>query len=152
MDWTLSKDWNEGFLTLRQRSDGKIEKLAALSLFDGCSRKKLATIARLTDFVEIEAGTIVTHEGRPADQIVIVGRGKLQVLRQGAGAGYAGKGEVFGVLEVLSRLPYSETLVAQRGAEVAVIGAGDFLDLLNAVPCLALRVLQRVARRPEKVA
>ncbi len=152
MDWTLTRDWNEGFLTLRQRTDGKIEKLAALSLFDGCSRRNLAAIARVTDFVTMAGGTIVSTEGRAADQIVIVNRGKLQVLRQGADAGYAGKGEVFGELEALSRLPYAETLVAQSCAEVAVIGSRDFLDLLNLVPRLALKVLRRVARRQQMVA
>ncbi len=134
MDWTLSKDWNEGFLTTRQRSDGKIEKLAALSIFDGCSRKKLATIARLTDFVLVSPGTVILREGEPATQVVIMSQGRLQVQRRGGGAGSAGKGDVFGEIEVLSRLPYSETLVAQSSSEVAVIGAGDFLDLLNRFP------------------
>lgn len=152
MDWTIGRDWNEGILTLRQRSDGKIERLAALSLFDGCSRKKLATIARLVDFVQVAPGTVVIAEGAPAGQVVIAGRGTLQILRDGVVAGLAAKGSVFGEMEAIGHLPYSEGLVAQGHAEVAVIGARDFLDLLDSVPCLALKILQRAARRQQQVA
>jgi CRP-like cAMP-binding protein len=152
MDWTIGRDWNEGFLTLIQRSDGKIERLAALSLFDGCSRKKLSTIARLVDFVQVAPGTAVITEGAPAEQVVIAGRGSLQIVRDGLGAGLAAKGTVFGEMEAIGHLPYSEGLVAQGHAEVAVIGARDFLDLLDSVPCLALKILQRAARRQQQVA
>ncbi|CAN5897029.1 hypothetical protein BH23ACT12_BH23ACT12_08370 [soil metagenome] len=152
MDWTIGRDWNEGFLTLIKRPDGKIERLAALSLFDNCSRKKLAAIARMVDFVQIEPGTTVIGAGGSAVQVVIVSRGTLQILKDGAGAGFAGKGEIFGEMEALGHLPYSESLIAKGQAEVAIIGAREFLDLLDTAPCLALKVLRRAARRQQQVA
>ncbi|MEX0789711.1 MAG: cyclic nucleotide-binding domain-containing protein [Actinomycetota bacterium] len=152
MDWTIGRDWNEGILTLIQRPNGKIERLAALSLFDHCSRKKLAAIARLVDFVQVEPGAKVIREGEPAAQVVIVSRGTLQIQRDGAGAGLAGKGEIFGEMEVLGRLPYSESLIAKNRAEIGIIGAREFLDLLETAPCLALKVLRRAARGRQEVA
>lgn len=152
MDWTISREWNEGLLTLRHRTDEKIERMAALAIFDGCSRKMLATIARLVDFVQVEAGTEVIRQGAYADQVVIVSKGRLRIERDGAETGYAGKGEMFGEMQALRRLPYPESLVATGSSEVAVIGAREFLDLLDTVPCLALKVLQRAAQRQQQVA
>jgi CRP-like cAMP-binding protein len=152
MDWTISREWNEGLLTLRHRTDEKIERMAALAIFDGCSRKMLATIARLVDFVQVEAGDVVMREGAYADQVILISKGRLRIERDGAEAGYAGKGEMFGEMQVLSRLPYSESLVAVGSSEVGVIGVRDFLDLLDTVPCLALKVLQRAAQRQQQVA
>ncbi|HYN99638.1 MAG TPA: cyclic nucleotide-binding domain-containing protein [Actinomycetota bacterium] len=152
MDWTIGRERNEGLLTLRHRPDGKIERLAAVALFDGCSRKDLAAIARRIDFVQVSPGSILMTEGNPANQVVLVSRGKLQVLRNGVESGLAGRGEMFGEMEAISHLPYSETLVAGSDAEVAVLGTRDFLDLLDQIPCLALKILQRVARRHQQVA
>lgn len=152
MDWTVSRDWSEGLLTLRHRTDDKIERLAALAIFDGCSRRMLATVARLVDFVQVEAGSVVTRQGVPADQVVVIAKGRLRIERDGAEAGFAGRGEMFGEMEALGRLPYSESLVATGSSEVAVIGAREFLDLLDTVPCLALRVLQQAAHRDQQVA
>ena len=152
MDWTLGKEWSEGLLTLRHRTDGKIERLAAVALFDGCSRKHLAAIARRVDFVQVSPGTTLIAEGSPASQVLLVSKGKLQILRDGVESGFASRGEMFGEMEAISHLPYSETLVAGSDAEVAVIGTQAFLDLLDQIPCLALKVLQRVARRHQQVA
>ena len=151
MDWTAPRDWNGGLLALIQRTDGKIERLAELDFFDRCSRRALAQAARRVDFIPVQPGTVVVGEGTPARQVLIVARGKLRVLRPGTEEAVAGKGEVFGEMAALSHLPYSETLVAAGHAEVAVIGAREFLDLLEALPCLALKVLQR-AVRPRQVA
>lgn len=152
MDWNLARELNDGFLTLVHRSDPKLERLAELEYFDGCSRRELAIAARLVDFVQAEPGTVVIGEGSPAGQVVIVSRGRTRILRQEANAGIAGKGEVFGEMAVLSHLPYSETLVAQGKVEVAVIAAREFLDLVTAVPSLAQHVLERVARAWQPVA
>jgi CRP-like cAMP-binding protein len=152
MDWNLAKELNDGFLTLVHRSDPKLERLAELEYFDGCSRRELAIAARLLDYVQADSGTVVVAEGAPAAQVVIVSRGTVRILRQGADAGVASKGEVFGEMAVLSHLPYSETLIAQGSVEVAVIAARDFLDLVTAVPCLAQHVLERVARAWQPVA
>ena len=152
MDWNLARELNDGIATLLHRADPKLVRLAELEYFDGCSRRELNIASRLIDYVEADPGTTVIAEGGPAGQVVIVSKGTLQVIRQGIDAGTARKGEVFGEMAVLSHLPYSETLVAQGRVEVAVIGARDFLDLVTAVPCLAHRVLERVARAWQPVA
>lgn len=152
MDWNLAKELNDGLLTLVHRSDPKLERLAELEYFDGCSRRELAIAARVVDYVQADSGTVVVDEGTRAGQVVIVSRGNVRILRQGAEAGVASKGEVFGEMAAISHLPYSETLIAQGSVEVAVIAARDFLDLVTAVPCLAQRVLERVARAWQPVA
>ena len=55
-------------------------------------------------------------------------------------------------MAALSHLYYPETLVAKGSVEVAVIGAQDFLSLLDSLPCLALKVLERAVKQPERVA
>lgn len=152
MDWTLSKELNGGLLTLLHRTDEKIERLATLAIFDNCSRKMLATIARLVDFVQVEAGTVVMRQGALAGQVVLVTKGKLRIERDGAEVGCAARGEMFGEMQALGRLPYSESLVAVGSCEVAVIGEREFLDLLDTVPCLALKVLHSAAQRRQRVA
>jgi len=151
MDWLLY-NLNEGLLSRIHRSDSKVESLAQLEFFDGCSRKALAAAARLVDFLEFEPGTVLARAGSPAAQVLIVHRGTVEITGEGSGPAMAGKGYLFGEMEALGHLPHSATVIARGSVEVAVIEARDFLQLLDTLPCLALKVLQRVVRQPQKVA
>lgn len=155
MDWRtagLARELNDELLSRLHRPDAKVERLAALDFFDGCSRRALTRAARLVDFVPAEAGTVLAREGAPAAQVLILARGALAVTRTGAEARTAAKGEVLGEMAALSHLHYPETLVARGPVEVAVIGAREFLSLLDSLPCLALKVLERAVKQPTRVA
>lgn len=147
MDWTTPKGWTEGLTALMQKADGKTARLAELEFFDGCSRKALATAARLVDFIHVEPATVLAREGRLAGQVLIVSSGKVTVERSGGEVEIAGKGTLFGEMAALGHLPYPETVAAQGYAEVAVIGAREFRHLLDSAPCLALKVLERITRQ-----
>ena len=148
LDWIHSREWGDGFLRLMHRTDGKVERLARLPILEGCSRKALGAAARVADFVHVEPGAVLVREGMTAGQVVLVSCGKVLVRRGGHEVAAAGKGAVFGDFAVLSRLPYSETVVAEGFAEVAVIEGRAFLSLLNTLPCLALKILERAVNRP----
>lgn len=148
----MVKEVRTGIYALLHRSDPKIERLAEISLFDGCSRRELAGIARSVDFVHADAGSELNRAGTPADQVLIVAAGSVRVSPNTGPEFIGAKGAVFGEMAVLSRLPYSETLVARGPVEVAVISGGDFRGLLDSVPCLARKVLQRAVKGLRRVA
>ncbi|HEX2054365.1 MAG TPA: cyclic nucleotide-binding domain-containing protein [Actinomycetota bacterium] len=152
MDWTTAKELNDELLFRLHRGDPKVERLAGLAFFDGCSRRALSGAARLVDFVEAKAGTVLARQGTPAAQVLILVKGAVEVTKPGSDPRTAAKGEVFGEMAALSRLPHPETLVAQGPVEVAVIGVQNFLALLDSQPCLALKVLERAVKQPQRVA
>ncbi len=107
----------------------------------------MSTAARLIDFVHVEPGTILAREGEVARQILLVTYGNVLVRHDGIDEGTAGKGALFGEMAALSHLRYPQTVIALGYTEVAVIGARDFLHLLDSAPPLALKVLERAAGR-----
>lgn len=153
MDWEtppLAEDVGRSVVALLHGSDETLRKLAGLELFDGCSRSRLVRLARKIRFRSAPKGTVLVAEGSAADRVVIVLHGCVKVKQKGVRLESLRRGESFGELAVLNGQPYPTSLVAGRDAELAVMTGEDFLDLLDDSPCLAHRVLRRIADRSRR--
>ena len=51
---------------------GAIDALAKVALFAGCDRKQLAEIARLGTVINVAEGAILTQQGRPGREFVLL--------------------------------------------------------------------------------
>ena len=60
----------------RIKQDTKIEALKNSPLFEGLSRKQLTNIARLTDDLDVPAGTVLCEQGRRGHEFFCVRQGK----------------------------------------------------------------------------
>jgi CRP-like cAMP-binding protein len=128
--------------------DDKVELLKGIPLFAECSKKDLRDIARLTDEVGYDVGAVLIREGERGSEVFVVIDGTLEVSRDGEGnLAEVGAGQVVGEIALLSNQPRSATVSAGSPVRVLRIGGGDFVELLERMPLLWLKVTRALADR-----
>ena len=80
---------------MRFRQDTKVDALRQAPLFEGLSRKQLAQIARLSDDLDVPAGTVLCREGSRGEEFFVVD-GSAEVSRDGKRIATVSAGEFFG--------------------------------------------------------
>ncbi|MEM5775991.1 MAG: Crp/Fnr family transcriptional regulator, partial [Anaerolineaceae bacterium] len=86
------------------------------------------------------------------DRLFVVADGKMKLFQHAAGGrevllDLLSRGEFFGTLTVLGAETYPDTAVAQTPACILSIRAGEFEEILQAHPALALKALKMMTDR-----
>src|SRR5580765_6676358 len=130
------------------RRDDKVELLRGIPLFAQCSKKDLRDITRLTEEVAFDEGMVVMREGERGSEVFVVVDGTLEVSRGGEGnLAEVGAGQVVGEIALLANQPRSATVTAATHVRALRIGGADFVDLLERMPLLWLKVTRALADR-----
>ena len=130
------------------RRDDKVELLKGIPLFAQCSKKDLRDITRLTEEVAFDEGTVVMREGERGSEVFVIVDGMLEVSRGGDGnLAEVGAGQVVGEIALLSNQPRSATVTAATSVRALRIGGAEFLDLLERMPLLWLKITRALADR-----
>ena len=130
------------------RRDDKVELLKGIPLFAQCSKKDLRDITRLTEEVAFDEGTVVMREGERGSEVFVIVDGILEVSRGGDGnLAEVGAGQVVGEIALLSNQPRSATVTAATSVRALRIGGAEFLDLLERMPLLWLKITRALADR-----
>ena len=123
------------------------DQLAKVPLFSGLSKKELKLISQLATYLEEPAGTVLTEEGRPGHEFIIVLDGEIEVRQGGKVVAERGAGAYVGEIALLDHRPRTATVVAKTPVSIEVIGQREFAGLLAEVPELSQQLLATVARR-----
>ncbi len=129
------------------RADARVELIRRLPLFELCSKRDLRRIASLADERRIEPGTELIREGEPGTEFYVVVEGEVDVRRRGRRIARLGAGSFVGEIALLSRSPRTATVVAATRLRVLAISGRDFVDLLDTLPELWLKVARTLADR-----
>jgi CRP-like cAMP-binding protein len=129
------------------RADARVELIRHLPLFELCSKRDLRRIASLADECRIEPGTELIREGEPGTEFYVVVDGEVDVRRRGRRVARLGAGSFVGEIALLSRSPRTATVVAATPLRVLAISGRDFVDLLDTLPELWLKVARTLADR-----
>jgi CRP-like cAMP-binding protein len=129
------------------RQDDKMEHLQKVPVFQGCSRRQLRAVARITDVVEQPAGTILTRAGEPGAEFFLIVDGKARVEVSARKRVKLGPGDFFGEMSLLDGEPRSATVVAETAIRLLVINRRHFWTLLAEVPALTRALLVTLSRR-----
>jgi CRP-like cAMP-binding protein len=129
------------------RHEGIDEQLAQVPLFSGLSKKELRLISQLATYLEEPAGTVLTAEGRPGHEFIIVLDGEIEVRQGSKVIAVRGPGSYVGEIALLDHRPRTATVVAKTPVKISVIGQREFAGLLAEVPELSQQLLATVARR-----
>lgn len=127
--------------------DAHLDHLAEVPLFSACSRKDLQKIAKASDEVEVKAGRVLVDQGRMGHEFFLIVEGQAIVKRNESEVNRLGPGDYFGELSLLDRAPRNATVVADTDMKLLVLGQREFTGVLDAVPGLAYKILQIMARR-----
>jgi CRP-like cAMP-binding protein len=121
--------------------------LAEIPLFSACSKRELQTVSGLTTALTIPAGKVVTSEGQPGREFVVILDGKATVSIHGTEIATLGRGDFFGEIALLDGGPRTATVVAETDLVARVISHAEFSQMLEDVPAMARKLLVGVAAR-----
>jgi CRP/FNR family transcriptional regulator, cyclic AMP receptor protein len=136
-------------LAVLLRADTRVELIRGLPLFELCSKRDLRRIASLAEERTLDAGTELIHEGEPGREFYVVVDGQVDVRRRGRRIARLAEGSYVGEIALLSRSPRTATVVAATPLRVLAIAGRDFVELLDSLPELWLKVARTLADRVE---
>jgi CRP-like cAMP-binding protein len=128
-------------------ADKKIDHLSDTWLFSALSRRELSRIARTCDEVDVKAGRVLTTEGEIGREFFLIRSGQATVKRKGRKIATLGRGDYFGELSLLSRLPRNSTITADTDMDLLVLGQRELSALIEDVPSIAHKMLEVMAKR-----
>jgi CRP/FNR family transcriptional regulator, cyclic AMP receptor protein len=123
------------------------DHLAAVPLFNACSKKELGRIAKATTEMSFPDGTVLMNQDDTAREAFILTEGTALVKRNNRKVAELGPGAFLGELGLLDRGPRTATVVAQGPVEALVLGPREFAGLLDEVPTLSHKLLRALAAR-----
>src|SRR4051795_1131804 len=129
------------------RSKAKSDLLKSVPLFEHCSRRELSRISAITDEAAVDEGKVLITEGERGRDFFVIISGEVEVRRKGRKVATLGPGTYFGEIALLSQQPRTATVTALTPLRVLVIADRAFVDLLDAVPELWLKVARSLAER-----
>jgi len=129
------------------KADAKVDLIRHLPLFELCSKRDLRRIAALAVERQIDEGSELIREGEPGTEFFVVVDGEIDVRRRGRRVARLGAGSYVGEIALLSRSPRTATVVATTPLRVLAIAGRDFVELLDSIPELWLKVARTLADR-----
>jgi CRP-like cAMP-binding protein len=132
---------------MAMRSKAKTDLLKSVPLFEHCSRRDLARIAGITDEIAIDEGKVLITEGDRGREFFVIISGEVEVRRKGRKVATLQAGSFFGEMALLSNQPRTATVTAVTPLRLLVIEDRAFVDLLDALPELWLKVARSLAER-----
>lgn len=127
--------------------DTKVQALKRAPLFEGLSRKDLTTLARVSEDLEVEPGTVLCREGEIGQEFFVIVDGKVKVTRKGRRIATRGTGDFVGEIALLEEIPRTATVTADTAVRLFVLTRKDFRHLLDENPGVERKVLRALARR-----
>jgi CRP/FNR family transcriptional regulator, cyclic AMP receptor protein len=131
----------------RFRQDTKTAALKRSPLFEGLSRKQLAQVARVSDDLDVPAGTVLCKEGSRGREFFIIIDGEARVTRRGENLGTVSSGDFFGEIALLESVKRTATVTAATPLRFFVVSDQAFKSVLATDPAIERKVLRTVLRR-----
>jgi len=131
----------------RFRQDTKAAALKRSPLFEGLGRKQLAMLTRLTDDLDVPAGSVLCKEGQRGHEFFVIIEGEAEVTRGGTHLATIGSGEFFGEIALLESVVRTATVTATTPLRFFVVSDSAFSRVLATDPSIERSLLRALARR-----
>ena len=132
--------------------DTKVQALKGAPLFESLSRKDLTQLARVSEDLEVEPGTVLCREGEIGHEFFVIVEGEIKVTRKGRRLALRGGGDFVGEIALLDDVPRTATVTAETPVRLFVLTRKDFRHLLDENPGVQRKVLGALARRLAELA
>jgi CRP-like cAMP-binding protein len=127
--------------------DTKIKSLRQAPLFEGLSKKELTELARRSEDMELDAGTVLCREGDVGQEFFVILEGQVEVKRKGKRIGTREAPDFIGEIALLEDIKRTATVTAKTPLHVFVLTRPAFQHLVNEHPAVERKVLRTLARR-----
>jgi len=134
---------------MRLGKDAKVELLKRVPLFSRLDKKALQDVAHIADQLDLPAGKEMATEGDRGREFFVLLDGEADVTKGGQHVNTMKKGDFFGEIALVTKMPRTATVTATSQVDVLVITERDFDALLKRSPeigrCVAEALAERVA-------
>lgn len=127
------------------------ETLPNIELFSELSKKELKNIASLMTPIRVKTGRVLTEEGRPGREFMIIVEGTATVKRKGKVLARLGPGDFFGELAVVAGVPRTATVTADSDMVIETLNRREFSSLLDESPRIAKKILVGAVKRLHEI-
>ena len=125
----------------------KVEALKRAPLFEGLTKKELAELARVTDDLKVEPGTVLCREGKVGREFFVIVDGTAEVTKGGKHLASRSGGEFVGEIALLTTSKRTATVTATTPLRCFILTQGDFRRVLEENPGVQLKVMKALAER-----
>jgi len=115
--------------------------LASTPLFSALNARELRQVLQVTEVEQYIDRQVIVREGEQGEQLYIVLRGQVEVMRSGAPVARLDPGEHFGEMALIRNQPRSASARALGPTQLMVIHRKDFFDILRTEHRLAVKLL-----------
>lgn len=123
------------------------ERLARIPLFAQLSKRELRSVAGRMTEVRLEEGRLLTRQGEPGRDVMLILEGSADVVRDGTKVAELGPGDFFGELAVLSGAPRTADVIATSDMVVETLNRREFMSLLDESAAIAKKILVGAVKR-----
>lgn len=128
-----------------------IEILKAIPFFSQLSDEDLEAIGKIIQMQYFGPDQVVFEEGDYGEEMYIIKRGKVAVLRDFSQIAELTDHAFFGEMALVSEEPRNATIRAITDVEALVLKKDDFRHLLETVPSIATEVSYEVVKRANQL-
>jgi hypothetical protein len=119
----------------------KLEVLKGLSLFKYLTYTELVRVMNLAETRDLEARQVLFGAGDPGDALFVVLKGSVKLHKGETTISRLGKGEHFGEMALVDRVPRSLSATAEEPTRLLSIRRKDFYELIKKEPGLSVKLL-----------
>jgi CRP-like cAMP-binding protein len=132
---------------MRLGKDGKVELLKKVPLFSKLGKNELQDVAQIADQLDLPAGKEMATEGDRGREFFVLLDGEAEVTKRGSRINTMKKGDFFGEIALVTKMPRTATVTATTDVDVLVITERDFDALLKKSPEIGRNVAEALAER-----
>ena len=125
----------------------KVEALKQAPLFEGLSKKELKELARVTEDLAVEAGTVLCREGSLGREFFVIVDGVAEVTKRGKLLATRQSGDFFGEIALITTTKRTATVRAKTPLRCFILTRGDFRRVLDESRSVERKVMQALAER-----
>jgi CRP-like cAMP-binding protein len=132
---------------MRLGKDAKVELLKKVPLFSKLNKQGLQQVAQIADELDLPAGKEMATEGDRGREFFVLLNGEAEVTKQGSRINTMKKGDFFGEIALVTKMPRTATVTATSDVDVLVISERDFDSLLKKTPEIGRSIAEALAER-----
>ena len=127
--------------------DVKVEALKRAPLFEGLTKKELSELARRTEDLKVEPGTVLCREGKIGHEFFVIVDGEADVTKGGKKIATRSGGDFVGEIALLTTKTRTATVTATTPLRCFILTQSDFRRVLEESPAVQLKVMKALAER-----
>jgi CRP/FNR family cyclic AMP-dependent transcriptional regulator len=132
---------------MRLHKDAKVELIKNVPLFSRLPRKGLEEVAHIADELDLPQGKQMAEEGDRGREFFVLLEGEADVTKGGQSINTMRKGDFFGEIALVTKMPRTASVTATTPVRVLVITERDFGALLKHSEEVSRGVAEALAER-----